>query len=73
MKHTTDQAIALISGFSFSAAYTLVYNVLGNINEMGILDLTYAGFKAAMIGLLGGIFGLFGKDIYNWLKKKLKK
>ena len=73
MKHTTDQAIALISGFSFTTAYTLTYNLLGDINEMSVLDLTYAGFKAAMIGLLGGIFGLFGKDIYIWIKEKLKK
>ena len=73
MKHTTDQAIALISGFSFTTAYTLTYNILGDINEMSVLDLTYAGFKAAMIGLLGGIFGLFGKDIYIWIKEKLKK
>ena len=30
-------------------------------------------FKAAIIGLVGGFFGLAGKDLYYWIKDEIKK
>ena len=73
MKHTTDQVIAVISGFSFSTAYTVVYHIVGQVQVMSIWDLTYAVCKAAAIGLVGAMFGLVGKDLYNWIKNKIRK
>ena len=53
-----DNKISFISGFTFTAIST--------ITLMGVA-------QAAMIGLVGGFFGLLGKELYYLLKTKLKK
>ena len=51
-----DNKIAYISGFVFTTVMT-----------MTIYDILMAG----VVGLVGGFFGILGKDIYYWVKKKL--
>ena len=51
-----DNKISFISGFMFTA--------LSTISLMGVA-------QAAMIGLVGGFFGLLGKELYYFLKKKI--
>jgi hypothetical protein len=54
---TLDNKISFISGFVFTA--------LSTVSIMGIA-------QAAMIGLVGGFFGLLGKELYYFIKKKIK-
>ncbi len=51
-----DNKISFISGFMFTA--------LSTITLMGVV-------QAAMIGLVGGFFGLLGKEIFYYLKGKI--
>ena len=53
-----DNKISFISGFTFTA--------LSTVSLMGVA-------QAAMVGLVGGFFGLVGKELYYLLKTKLKK
>ena len=48
----------------FSSGYILT--AITTINMMGIV-------QAAIIGLVGGFFGLLGKELYYYLKKKINK
>jgi len=52
---TLDNKISFISGFTFTA--------LSTINIMGIA-------QAALVGLVGGFFGLLGKELYYYLKSR---
>jgi ABC-type microcin C transport system permease subunit YejE len=52
-----DNKISFISGFMFTT--------LSTISIMGIA-------QAAMIGLVGGFFGLLGKELYYFIKEKIK-
>ena len=51
-----DNKISFITGFTFTA--------LSTITLMGVA-------QAAMIGLVGGFFGLLGKELFYYLKKKI--
>ena len=51
-----DNKISFISGFTFTA--------LSTITLMGVA-------QAAMIGLVGGFFGLLGKELFYYLKGKI--
>lgn len=51
-----DNKISFISGFMFTA--------LSTITLMGVV-------QAAMIGLVGGFFGLLGKELFYYLKSKI--
>jgi ABC-type microcin C transport system permease subunit YejE len=51
-----DNKISFISGFMFTA--------LSTITLMGVA-------QAAMIGLVGGFFGLLGKELFYYLKRKI--
>lgn len=51
-----DNKISFIGGYILTAVTT--------VSMMGI-------FQAAMVGLVGGFFGLVGKEIYYFLKRKL--
>ena len=53
-----DNKISFISGFVFTA--------LSTVSLMGVA-------QAAMIGLVGGFFGLLGKELYYFVKTKIKK
>jgi len=48
---------------SFIAGWTLT--TVTSINLMGI-------FQAALVGLVGGFFGLFGKEVYYYVKNEIK-
>ena len=50
-----DNKISFISGFMFTA--------LSTVSLMGVA-------QAAMIGLVGGFFGLLGKELFYYLKGK---
>lgn len=52
-----DNKISFIGGYILTAAST--------ISIMGI-------FQAAVIGLVGGFFGLIGKEIFYFIKRKIK-
>jgi len=52
-----DNKISFITGWLFTTASTMT--------TMGML-------KAAMIGFVGGFFGLLGKDLYYWIKDEIK-
>ena len=53
-----DNKISFISGFVFTA--------LSTVTIMGVA-------QAAIIGLVGGFFGLLGKEFFYYIKKKFKK
>lgn len=55
---TLDNKISFIGGYILTAATT--------ISIMGI-------FQAALVGLVGGFFGLIGKEIFYFFKKKIKQ
>jgi hypothetical protein len=55
---TLDGKISFIGGYILTAATT--------VSMMGV-------FQAAMVGLVGGFFGLIGKELFYWMKNKLKK
>ena len=39
----------------------------------GMSTTTMAITQAAIVGLVGGFFGIIGKEIYYWVKRKLNK
>ena len=51
-----DNKISFISGFMFTA--------LSTVSLMGVA-------QAAMVGLVGGFFGLLGKELFYYLKRKI--
>lgn len=51
-----DNKISFISGFMFTA--------LSTVSIMGVA-------QAAIIGLVGGFFGLLGKELFYYLKGKI--
>jgi len=55
---TLDSKISFLGGYILTAATT--------ISMMGV-------FQAALVGLVGGFFGLIGKEVFYYLKKQLKK
>jgi len=52
-----DNKISFISGFVFTA--------LSTVTIMGVA-------QAAVVGLVGGFFGLLGKELYYFIKDKIK-
>jgi hypothetical protein len=54
---TLDNKISFLGGYILTAATT--------ISIMGVL-------QAAMVGLVGGFFGLIGKELFYYIKNKLK-
>ena len=53
-----DNKISFISGFMFTA--------LSTVTIMGVA-------QAAIIGLVGGFFGLLGKELYYFVKNKINE
>jgi len=53
----------LDSKISFVGGWLLT--TLSSISVIGL-------FQAALVGLIGGFFGLVGKELYYYLKRKLK-
>jgi len=53
-----DSKISFLGGYILTAATT--------ISMMGV-------FQAALVGLVGGFFGLIGKEMFYYLKKQIKK
>ena len=53
-----DNKISFISGFVFTA--------LSTVTIMGVA-------QAAIIGLVGGFFGLLGKELYYFIKNKINE
>ena len=53
-----DNKISFISGFMFTA--------LSTVTIMGVA-------QAAIIGLVGGFFGLLGKELYYFIKDKINE
>jgi len=53
-----DNKISFLGGYILTAATT--------ISMMGV-------FQAALVGLVGGFFGLIGKEMFYYLKKQIKK
>jgi hypothetical protein len=54
---SVDGKISFLGGYILTAATT--------ISVMGL-------FQAAAVGLIGGFFGLLGKEMFYWIKKKMK-
>ena len=52
-----DEKISFVSGYILTAATA--------VSMMGLL-------QAAMVGLIGGFFGLIGKELFYWIKRKMK-
>ena len=52
-----DNKISFIAGWALTTITT--------VSLMGV-------FRAALLGLIGGFFGLFGKEIYYYTKKELQ-
>jgi hypothetical protein len=50
-----DSKISFISGY--------IFTLFAAASIMDIL-------MAAIVGLVGGLFGLAGKDLYRWIKEK---
>jgi len=55
---TLDNKISFLGGYILTAATT--------ISMMGLL-------QAALVGLVGGFFGLIGKEVFYYLKKQIRK
>lgn len=53
-----DQKISFVAGWTLTT--------VTSINLMGI-------FQAAIVGLVGGFFGLFGKEVYYYVKEEVKE
>ena len=53
-----DNKISFISGFVFTA--------LSTVTIMGVA-------QAALVGLVGGFFGLLGKELYYFIKRKINE
>ena len=53
----TDTKISFFAGYIFTAASSV--SLLGFVN-------------AAIIGLIGGFFGLLGKEVYYYVKGEIK-
>jgi len=53
-----DNKISFISGFMFTA--------LSTVSLIGVT-------QAAIIGLVGGFFGLLGKELYYFIKDKINE
>ena len=54
---TIDSKISFFAGYIFTAATSV--SILGFVN-------------AAIIGLIGGFFGLLGKEVYYYVKGEIK-
>lgn len=54
---TIDSKISFFAGYIFTAATSV--SLLGFLN-------------AAIIGLIGGFFGLLGKEVYYYIKGEIK-
>ena len=52
---TMENKVAYIGGFFLTTIYTMTL---------------YDIFMAAIVGLIGGFFGILGKDLYHWVKNK---
>jgi len=55
---TLDSKISFLGGYILTAATT--------ISMMGLL-------QAAAVGLIGGFFGLLGKEMFYYLKKQFRR
>ena len=55
---TLDGRISFLGGYILTAATT--------ISIMGI-------FQAALVGLVGGFFGLIGKEVFYYIKRQINK
>ena len=55
---TLDNKISFLGGYILTAATT--------ISMMSV-------FQAAMVGLVGGFFGLIGKELFYYIKRQIKK
>jgi ABC-type microcin C transport system permease subunit YejE len=53
-----DNKISFVSGFTFTA--------LSSVSIMGVAN-------AAMIGLVGGFFGLLGKELFYYIKNVINE
>ena len=53
-----DAKISFLGGYILTAATT--------ISMMGI-------FQAALVGLVGGFFGLIGKEVFYYIKRQIKR
>ena len=52
---TMENKVAYTGGFLLTTVYTMtIYDLL----------------MAAAVGLIGGFFGILGKDLYYWIKNK---
>ena len=53
--HNMENKISFLSGFTFTSLYTMT------LYEFGM---------ALVLGIIGGIGGVIGKELYYWLKDK---
>jgi ABC-type microcin C transport system permease subunit YejE len=53
-----DNKISFLGGYILTAAST--------VSIMGV-------FQAALVGLVGGFFGLIGKELFYYIKKQIKE
>ena len=73
MKFDTNSIVGLSTGFSFSLVYWKVNHLFLSIYTMSIVDFGLTCVKTAFVGVIGGFCGLLGKEIYEWIKKKINK
>jgi len=52
-----DEKISFFSGYALTVATA--------VSVVGLL-------QAALVGLIGGFFGLIGKELFYWIKRKMK-
>ena len=52
-----DNKISFLAGFTFTTISTMSSNDF---------------LRTAILGLVGGFFGLIGKEIFYWIKRKIK-
>jgi hypothetical protein len=55
---TIDNKVSFISGFMLTAATS--------VSIVGVV-------QAAIVGLVGGFFGLIGKEVFYYIKRQIKR
>lgn len=62
MNHTKSNILNLDSKISFFGGW--LFTTVSSVTLMGL-------YQAALVGLVGGFFGLLGKEIFYFIKSKI--
>ena len=67
-----ENTTAIASGSAFSIASSLGWILQMHVNGNEIEIMTVKIASTVIIGVIGGVAGMIGKDFYSWFKNKIK-